>query len=138
MTSNENVVEGLLDQARAVLAGESSMSHHRAARAACWIARTALELGVTDILDANRRPCADASMRSKLICLDAVAAAPDPVKIAARAAWAGLSRASHQHAYELAPTVGEVQELLSMVSQVVESGRVSRVRLADNAASLPS
>ena len=121
--SQQNLVDGLLAQARSVLAGESAISHHRAARAACWIARTALELGVTEILDENRRPCADASMRSKLICLDAVAAAPDPVKIAARAAWAGLSRASHQHAYELAPTVGEVRALLSMVSRVIESGR---------------
>ncbi len=119
--SQQDAVDGLLAQAHSVLAGESAVAHHGAGRAACWIARTALELGVTAILDENRRPCADASMRTKLICLDSVAAAPDPVKIAAHAAWAGLSRASHQHAYELAPTVGEVRELLSMVSRVVES-----------------
>jgi hypothetical protein len=34
-------------------------------------------------------------------------------------AWSALSRASHHHAYELAPTVAELQDWLSVVDELV-------------------
>lgn len=58
-------------------------------------------------------------MRVQLICLEsAYRGVPHPPAQVARYAWAGLSGASHQHAYELSPTVAEVGHLIDLVSRV--------------------
>jgi len=53
-------------------------------------------------------------MRSRLIVLE-VLAAPS-VSVPARAAWEGLSRACHRHAYELSPADAEIAALLGHVA----------------------
>jgi hypothetical protein len=55
-------------------------------------------------------------MRAKLICVRVLLDA-DRGRLAS-VAWAGLSSACHHHAYELAPTAGEVAHLLSMVDSL--------------------
>ncbi|HEX5494546.1 MAG TPA: hypothetical protein VFX70_08255 [Mycobacteriales bacterium] len=76
-----------------------------------------------------------ATVRSRLIVLRAlVGDAEADTAEAAEAAWAGLSRACHQHAYELAPTTGEVSHLVGLVTilstlifTVVRTGRLMPV-----------
>jgi hypothetical protein len=107
----------LLQQASSVLNSPSGHSN----RMACWIARTALEAAVDNLLGARQRSAPSATMRSKLTVLQ-VACGPDD-EIAARAhyAWTGLSVACHHHAFELAPTATEVRHFISLVGTVVDA-----------------
>ncbi|GAB3488153.1 hypothetical protein GCM10027572_08510 [Flexivirga lutea] len=59
-------------------------------------------------------------MASRLTCLE-VAYEDDPL-IAERAefAWARLSNACHQHAFELSPAASEVANLVKLVTQLAE------------------
>ncbi len=63
---------------------------------------------------------AKASMRSQLMCLCQTAQKDQAVR--ATYCWHRLSEACHQHAYELAPTVGELRFLLDEVQSLIESG----------------
>lgn len=110
-------VEAALGYARDVLDGAVPMPRGRSTRAAAVLARQALE-------DALRARCRSAgfdldkaTMRSRLIVLRVLVdqAAAD----AADVAWAGLSRACHQHAYELTPTTTEVRHLLTRVAALL-------------------
>lgn len=58
-------------------------------------------------------------MRSRLAVLQVL----DQTLFATRAeyAWHALSRACHHHAYELAPTVSELQHLHAVVTQLINS-----------------
>lgn len=104
----------LLDQAYAVL--ESGDAHSN--RAACWIARAALESVVDELLEGRRRAAPGATMRSRLTVLE-VAYDHDPeVPALAQYAWTGLSKASHHHAFELSPGVVEVKHLIGLVRQL--------------------
>ncbi len=63
-------------------------------------------------------------MHVQLICLEsAYLEMPSSPASAARHAWAGLSGASHQHAYELAPTIAEVGHLIDLVGRVEAAHR---------------
>jgi len=103
----------LLDQASAVLEGASDTHSNRAA---CWIARAALEIAVDDLLKIKQRSAPDASMRSKLTVLQV--AYDEFIDVPARAeyAWNRLSQACHHHAFELAPAATEVQHLIELVA----------------------
>jgi hypothetical protein len=57
------------------------------------------------------------SMRAQLLLLPQFASDADTVTLA-REAWLGLSRAAHHHAYELAPTAGELRGWHSDVAEV--------------------
>jgi hypothetical protein len=58
-------------------------------------------------------------MRTQLICLRSYLEDP---RLAARVghAWSALSRACHHHAYELAPTSGELHAWFTVVSELIE------------------
>lgn len=109
----------LLEQAESLLGNPSIPARHRG-RAACWLARAAFEEVVGNLLRANGHDPGSASMRTKLSCLEAafVGTRPD---LAAHAeyAWALLSSASHQHAYELSPTEAECRHLIGLVHILV-------------------
>lgn len=111
----------LLEQAESLLGNPSIPAQHRG-RAACWLARAAFEEAVGDLLLANGNDPGWASMRTKLSCLEAAyfTARPD---LAAQAeyAWALLSRASHQHAYELSPTAAECRHLIQLVNVLIST-----------------
>ena len=62
---------------------------------------------------------AQASMRSQLLCLDKTVTRDQSSRAAY--AWHRLSEACHQHAYELAPTVGELHFLLEEVESLLAS-----------------
>lgn len=104
----------ILEQARGVLDGTSQSRN----RVACWLARSALEECVRDLLIAKGRMPGDATMASLLTCLE-IAYQDDP-QVADRAdfAWARLSNACHQHAFELSPTASEAANLIEMVAEL--------------------
>ncbi|GAA5038777.1 hypothetical protein [Actinopolymorpha pittospori] len=108
---------GLLDHARAVLAGGTVMPKGRATRAAALLARQALEETVQTLCAGAGANLQRATMRSRLISirflLDRDRA--DELADLAESAWAGLSGACHHHAFELTPTVGEVRQLIAHV-----------------------
>ncbi|MEQ1759419.1 MAG: hypothetical protein ABL986_13945 [Vicinamibacterales bacterium] len=87
-------------------------------RASALLARQALE-GALDELWRRRAPGLErCSMRAQLLCLPAYLGDDD---LAARVsyAWAGLSRACHQHVYELPPVATELAAWLDAVERLV-------------------
>lgn len=114
----------LLGYARGVLDGTVPMPKGRASRAAALLARQALEHVVRARCQAAGLDLDKATMHSRLIALRALAGDREADIAAADragAAWAGLSRACHQHAYELAPTTGEVRYLVGLVTALANS-----------------
>lgn len=105
----------LLEQASSVL--EEATAHSN--RAACWIARAALESAVDDLLASKQRSVPDATMRSKLTVLQVAFGHEGDIPTRAEYAWNGLSRACHHHAFELSPTATEVRHLIHLVGALV-------------------
>ena len=102
-------------QARLLLDGGVALSN-QSIRAACWLARLALEDAVRQALVAKNLDPGDASMRSLISCLESAYSDDRPdLVIHAEYAWAGLSRAAHYHAFELSPTLSEARNLLALV-----------------------
>jgi hypothetical protein len=110
-----NEIDHLLASARAALDGTLAVPPARATRTAALLGRMALEHIVSDDcarVGVETRP----TMRTKLICVRVLLDAERGQL--ASVAWAGLSNACHRHAYELAPTAGEVAHLLDMVESL--------------------
>lgn len=105
----------LLEQASAVLDGATDAHSNRAA---CWIARAALEKAVDDLLTAQQRSAPDASMRSKLTVLQVAFEQDNDVPARAEYAWSRLSQACHHHAFELSPNATEVRHLIGLVEML--------------------
>lgn len=115
----------MLEQARAVLDGVSPSR----TRVACWLARSALEASVRDLLIAKGRMPGGATMASQLTCLE-IAYQDDPhVADRAEFAWAQLSNACHQHAFELSPSASEAANLIEVVAVLVASAIDDRLKL---------
>ncbi len=105
----------------ALAVAQLSQGDPHANRRAAWFARSALEDVVVELLRAKQVDVGPlASGRSKLTCLEALYREDQPA-LATRAeyAWASLSEACHQHAYELAPTHAEVEHLVQLVGSLV-------------------
>lgn len=113
----------LIEQASAVL--DESTPHGN--RAACWIARAALENVVDDLLLAKNCSAHEATMRSKLTVLQVACREEGDVPLRAEYAWSRLSQACHHHAFELSPTASEVHTLIRLVGELANC----RVRTAD-------
>lgn len=107
----------LLDQANRLLAGDVAVPSE-ARRGACWLARAALEEAVRNHLETAGYQTGDATARTLLACFESVHRANPSHAQTARLAWIGLSHAAHHPAYELAPTVAEVRQLIALVAQV--------------------
>jgi hypothetical protein len=90
---------------------------HGATRAAAILARSALEDLVTDACAREGVGVVRTSIRVRLACLRALVPS---IAGDAAVAWSGLSRACHQHAYEIAPHHAEVSHLVWNVRQLVE------------------
>lgn len=107
----------LIEQADGLLRRPSLGRH--TVRAACWIARAALEERVSSLLQQVGLEPGRSSMRTRLSCLEAAYAEKDP-ELAARAeyAWSRFSQAAHHHAYELTPTVEEAAHLVALVARL--------------------
>ena len=88
-------------------------------RASALLACRALEATMSRLWVSRTLDLQGCSMRVQLICLRTYLGDPD---LAARAghAWSALSRASHHHAYELAPTAAELRGWLSVVEELIQ------------------
>jgi hypothetical protein len=88
-------------------------------RASALLARRALEATVHGLWERRALDLQDCSMRVQLICLRTYLG---DAELAARAghAWSALSRASHHHPYELAPTAAELGGWLSVVEELIQ------------------
>jgi hypothetical protein len=89
-----------------------------APRIAAFLARLDLERLITRHMLGRGWDVAGASMRSKLLCLRVV---EPEVSYAADAAWFGLSRACHYHAFDLQPTASEAAHLIGLVRLVQDA-----------------
>lgn len=107
----------LLELAQAVLGGTHPIPIAQTPRAAALLARQALEELIDELCVAVGAPLRRATTRSRLVSLRILA--DDGVASIAATAWAGLSRACHQHAYELTPTVGEIRHLIDLVAALI-------------------
>lgn len=119
----------LLAQASAVFEGKIEVGSE-ALRGACWLARAALEDGVRQALSDRGHDVGDASMKAQLACLESAMMSDDSDLVSkARSAWQGLSDLCHHHAYELTPTIAEVEGLLASVAEIcLESAHKSAPR----------
>ena len=86
-------------------------------RAVAFLTRQALEVAVAQTLSTRASGAERCSARAQLLCLpEYVSTAP---ALEAAFLWGSLSRACHQHPYELAPTWGELAGWLDRVEHVI-------------------
>lgn len=88
-------------------------------RAAALLVRQALEVALRTYWSAKAHGLEEAPMRAQLLCLEGTLNDAD-VGRRAHAAWGALSRASHYHAYELAPTKEELLAWCDDVAVVID------------------
>ena len=119
MTVDPDATAQLLADATGLCEGADEATASYWGRAAAFLARMALEEAVASILADLDPDLADANMASQLLLLR-LRTDPETLR-AAWNAWAGLSRACHQHAYELSPTRSELESLIAAVQQVVDA-----------------
>jgi hypothetical protein len=86
-------------------------------RTTVFLARQALELAVRDALRLRAPGAERASARAQFLCLPSYVSTP--VAHDAAYLWSVLSRACHQHPYELSPTAEELSRWLAAVDGVV-------------------
>ena len=108
--------EALLAQATEVLERGGGYGN----RAACWIARAALESALDDHLQAKNHGADRATMRSKLTILHVALGSDSQTASKAEYAWSRLSWACHHHAFQLSPGVTEVRDLIDLVAAIEE------------------
>jgi hypothetical protein len=110
----------LLGMARQLLDRASPETAGLWPRAAALLGRQALEMAVDEFWAARRIPLESCPTRQQLICLREYL---ENDELAGRVhhAWDALSRACHQHPYELAPTVGELSSWMLALEDLVGS-----------------
>jgi hypothetical protein len=84
-------------------------------RAAALLGRQALEMAVDEYWVARRIPLDSCGTRQQLICLREYL---DDADLAGRVhhSWNELTRACHQHPYELPPTAAELERCIESVA----------------------
>ena len=88
-------------------------------RATALLARQALEATLDDLWRLRAPGLEQCSARAQLLCLPFYLHGDEELAEKVCYAWAGLSRACHQHPYELAPTSSELVGWLATVEQLV-------------------
>lgn len=114
----------LVCYARAVLNETGAIPRGQKSRAAALLARQALEDVVAELCESVGAHLRSATMRTRLICLRVLLGSG--VADLAEVTWAGLSQSCHHHAFELTPTVGEVQHLIDQVAELASQASTSR------------
>jgi len=102
----------LLAQAQQVLATRNA---GLSARMAAFLGRQALEEIIELRCAAVGAAAPSASVRSKLLILRALDTPADRAALA----WNRLSNACHLHAYEMQPSITEVEQLCAMVGELL-------------------
>jgi hypothetical protein len=86
-------------------------------RACAWLIRLALEQSLDDFWTTRLPEAAECGMRPQLLLLPRYVG--PALAGQARDAWLGLARATHRHAYDLAPTVAELRRWHDLVAGIV-------------------
>jgi hypothetical protein len=86
-------------------------------RACAWLTRLALEQALDNFWARKLPEAVNCGMRPQLLLLPRYVA--QTTANDARVAWYALARASHHHAYDLAPTAAELRRWHDLVSSVV-------------------
>lgn len=97
-------------------------------RACALLARQALEATLDDLWAVRAPGLERCSAHAQLLCLTQHLSETGDLPARARYAWTGLSRACHQHPYELPPTVGELNGWMDVVGELQRE--VARVGVA--------
>ena len=87
-------------------------------RATALLARQALEAALDDFWKVRAKGTEQCSMKAQLLCLPH-SLGDEELAERVSYAWAGLSRACHQHPYELPPTSAELLGWLGTVEELV-------------------
>ena len=115
---------GMLNVARDLLERPDPHTAGIWPRASALLARHALEAALDDLWRRRAPGLERCSMRAQLLCLPAYL--PADVDLATRVsyAWTGLSRACHDHTYELPPAAVELSTWIEIVERL--AGRLKR------------
>ena len=114
-----------LDQAALVTAARDLLERDDPMTAGIWpratalLARQALEAALDDLWRLRAPGLEQCSARAQLLCLPFYLRSDEDLAERAYYTWAGLSRACHQHPYELPPTSSELLGWLHTVEQLV-------------------
>lgn len=109
----------LLELADQLLSEPIPSMEGRWPRAVAILTRQALEMSLDRLWARVSPPMSAASMRAQLLCLPQYM---DPALAALTSvAWAELSRACHQHAYDLPPTADELAGWLETTGELARS-----------------
>lgn len=107
------LVAQLRRESERILKGATGPGSGNSARLAAFVARQAIEALVDERLKAVGAECSAASMRSRLAILKSLDDQERTAQI--EFVWNQRSACCHHHAFELAPTVGEVRTLCGNV-----------------------
>ena len=117
--TDDTVARELLAYGRSMVNRQSNGTRGVWPRAAALLVRQALEVALKTYWSVKARGLEEAPMRAQLLCLEGTL--PDgSVARRAHATWSALSRASHYHPYELAPTREELLAWCEDVAVVIE------------------
>ncbi len=112
------VAQELLKAARVLVNRSGADTKGLWPRASALLARQSLEVALKTYWSAVAPGTEQASMRAQLLCLQRYLS--PAVARQAHQSWTALSRASHHHAYELAPTREELLGWLEGVGALIE------------------
>lgn len=118
----------LLAEADRLLRAQTSDAGGWWPRTVAFIVRAALEQELRSYWDRTAPGTDHVSMRAQLLVLRSKASGD--VAREAAAAWHGLSRACHHHAYELAPTAAELRGWLEAVRDLAPALRGTHAAVA--------
>lgn len=107
----------LVAAARAVLDRPDALPGSAWSRATALLARQALEEALADFWRRAAPGTEDGTFTAKLLCLRGYV--PSEVAADAHQVWAALSDACHHHAYDLAPTAGELHRWVGRTAELV-------------------
>ena len=114
----------MLGHAAVVTAARNLMERTDTATAGLWpratalLARQALEAAIDDFWRVRASGLEQCSMKAQLLCLPHYLGNEELAEQVSYA-WAGLSRACHQHPYELPPTSAELTGWMTTVDALV-------------------
>lgn len=107
----------LLDMACGLVSTKAAVATGVWPRASAFLARQALELAMAQLWDRWGLEMGGVSARAQLLCFEAYAK-DEVLAEEVRHAWWALSRASHHHPFELAPTLGELERWFATVARL--------------------
>ena len=108
----------LVTEARNLLQRPDAMTDGIWPRATAFLTRQALELTLDDLWRRRAPGVQQCSARAQLLCLPTYLRGDENLAKRASYAWGGLSRACHQHAYELSPAASELQGWIETVEEL--------------------